>query len=556
MVTLMANKETLESEQIESSQLNPTGNISGLKFNDINSNGRLDPDEFGLGNFTIYLDINNNGFLDFNEPANITNNDGSYFFGNLPPNNYVIREIQQPGFIQTTPDPFITVYPGSNITGINIGNTSNISSNRGSIRGTKFNDTNTNGRLDPGELGLGDITLYLDLNQNGFFEDGEARTITDSNGEYAFSDLPSNTYIVREISPPGFIQTTPDPVLNITPGTNVSNINIGNVNSRGSIRGTKFNDTNTNGRLDPGELGLGDVTLYLDLNNNGFFEDGEARTITDGNGQYSFQDIPADTYTIREIPQPGFTQTTNDPVINVSPGSNVTGINIGNTNNRGSISGIKFNDFDADGILDPGEPGLGNFTIYLDLNNNGFRDNGEANTITNSDGTYSFQDLPPNTYTVREVQKAGFTQTTSDPIITLNSGNNITNVNIGNTTNNLNAPGRIIGVKFNDFDADGVRDVGEPGLSDFGIYLDNNNNGFREANEPLTFSDINGEFAFNNLAAGDYNIREIQKFGFTQTTADPVANIGSGLQLPPPFEGDGETEVFVEIGNTSIFPFL
>ncbi|MDJ0557460.1 MAG: SdrD B-like domain-containing protein, partial [Microcoleaceae cyanobacterium MO_207.B10] len=386
MVTLMANKETLESEQIESSQLNPTGNISGLKFNDINSNGRLDPDEFGLGNFTIYLDINNNGFLDFNEPANITNNDGSYFFGNLPPNNYVIREIQQPGFIQTTPDPFITVYPGSNITGINIGNTSNISSNRGSIRGTKFNDTNTNGRLDPGELGLGDITLYLDLNQNGFFEDGEARTITDSNGEYAFSDLPSNTYIVREISPPGFIQTTPDPVLNITPGTNVSNINIGNVNSRGSIRGTKFNDTNTNGRLDPGELGLGDVTLYLDLNNNGFFEDGEARTITDGNGQYSFQDIPADTYTIREIPQPGFIQTTPDPIVNVRPGNNITDINIGNVNSRGSISGTKFNDTNTNGRLDPGELGLGDVTLYLDLNNNGFFEDGEARTITDGNG--------------------------------------------------------------------------------------------------------------------------------------------------------------------------
>lgn len=450
MVTLMANKEELSEVSLrEASQFNPTGNISGIKFNDTNSNGRLDSGEFGLGNFTIYLDINNNGFLDFNEPANITNNDGSYFFGNLPPNNYVIREIQQPSFIQTTPDPIVTVSPDSNITGINIGN----------------------------------------------------------------------------------------------------------VNSRGSISGIKFNDTNANARLDPGEFGLRDVTLYLDLNNNGFFEDGEARTITGSNGEYSFQDIPADTYTIREIPQPGFTQTTTDPVINVSPGSNVTGINIGNINNRGSISGIKFNDFDADGILDPGEPGLGNFTIYLDLNNNGFRDNGEANTITNPDGSYLFQDLPANTYTVREVRKAGFTQTTADPVITLNSGNNITNVNIGNTTNNPNAPGTIIGVKFNDFDADGVRDVGEPGLSDFGIYLDNNNNGFREANEPLTFSDINGEFSFNNLAAGNYNVREIQKFGFTQTTPDALANIGSGVDFPP-FGGDTDTEVFVEIGNRSILPFF
>ncbi|MGB3510131.1 MAG: SdrD B-like domain-containing protein, partial [Microcoleaceae cyanobacterium] len=276
MVTLMADKDRfLSEEEIEASQFNPTGNISGLKFNDTNTNGRLDPGEFGLGNFTIYLDINNNGFLDFNEPANLTNSSGGYFFGNLPPNNYVIREIQQPGFIQTTPDPFVTVNPGSNITGINIGN----NSNRGSISGLKFNDTNTNGRLDPGELGLGNVTLYLDLNQNGFFEEGEPPTITGSNGQYSFQDLPPNTYIVREIIPPGFIQTTPDPVLNVSQGSNITNINIGNVNSRGSISGIKFNDTNSNGRLDPGELGLGDVTLYLDLNNNGSFEEGEPPTI-------------------------------------------------------------------------------------------------------------------------------------------------------------------------------------------------------------------------------------------------------------------------------------
>ncbi|NES73800.1 MAG: hypothetical protein F6K24_55765 [Okeania sp. SIO2D1] len=114
----------------------------------------------------------------------------------------------------------------------------------------------------------------------------------------------------------------------------------------------------------------------------------------------------------------------------------------------------------------------------------------------------------------------------------------------------------MLGVKFNDLDADGIRDIGEPGLSNFGIYLDNNNNGFREANEPLTFSDINGEFVFNNLAGGNYNVREIQQFGFTQTTPDAVANIGSGIELPPPFGRNGEIEVFVEIGNTSSFSFF
>jgi hypothetical protein len=318
--------ESLELTEIEASQFNPTGNISGLNFNDSNANGRLDPNEFGLSNFTIYLDINNNGFLDFNEPANITNNFGGYLFNNVPANTYVIREIQQPGFFQTTPDPIINVTPGSNITNVNIGNVNN----RGEISGTKFNDINTNGIFDPGENGLPDISLYLDLNQNGFFDEGEPRTITGVNGAYSFQDLPPNTYLIRETQQPGFFQTTPDPIINVTPGSNITNVNIGNVNNRGEISGTKFNDINNNGIFDPGENGLGNFSLYLDLNNNSLLDISEPATITDEFGFYSFQDLPPNIYTIREVQKFGFSQTTADPVVNVAPGSNINNVNIGN----------------------------------------------------------------------------------------------------------------------------------------------------------------------------------------------------------------------------------
>ncbi|WP_287278347.1 MULTISPECIES: collagen binding domain-containing protein [unclassified Okeania] len=300
------------------------------------------------------------------------------------------------------------------------------------MSGTKFNDTNNNGIFDPGELGLADITLYLDLNQNGFLDEGEPPTITDINGEYSFQDLPPNIYILREVSPPGFASTTPDPIINVTSGSNITNVNIGNVNNRGEISGTKFNDTNTNGIFDPGENGLANINLYLDLNQNGFLDDGEPPTITDINGEYSFQDLPPDTYIIREAQNPEFDQTTPDPIINVTPGSNITNINIGNVSNRGEINGIKFNDRNANGIFEPGENGLDNFTLYLDLNDNSLLDIGEPATITDEFGFYSFEDLPPNTYTIREVQKLGFSQTTPDPIVDVTPGSDINDVNIGN----------------------------------------------------------------------------------------------------------------------------
>ncbi len=510
---------------LTASQFNPTGNISGLKFNDINANARLDSNESGLPNFTIYLDINNNGSLDFNEPANITNNFGGYLFNNLPANTYTIREIQQPGFNQTTPTPIVNLTPGSNLTNINIGNIGNVS-NRGSISGIKFNDTNTNGRLDPGENGLADITLYLDLNQNGFLDEGEPPTITGVNGEYSFQDLPPNTYILREISPPGFAQTTPDPILNVTSGSNLI-VNIGNVSNRGSISGIKFNDTNTNGRFDPGENGLQDITLYLDLNQNGFLDEGEPPTITGVNGEYSFQDLPPNTYILREISPPGFAQTTPDPIVNLTPGSNLTNINIGNVNNRGEISGTKFNDTNTNGIFDPGENGLANITLYLDLNQNGFLDEGEPPTITGINGEYSFQDLPPDTYTIRETQTPDFDQTTPDPIINVTPGSNITNVNIGNVSNR----GEINGIKFNDRNANGILEAGENGLGNFTLYLDLNNNSLLDIGEPATITDEFGFYSFEDLPPNTYTIREVQKFGFSQTTVDPVVDVTPGSDI-------------------------
>ncbi len=510
---------------LTASQFNSTGNISGLKFNDINANGRLDPNESGLPNFTIYLDINNNGSLDFNEPANITNNFGGYLFNNVPPNIYTIREIQQPGFNQTTPTPIVNVTPGSNLTNINIGNSGNVS-NRGSINGIKFNDTNANGRFDPGENGLQDITLYLDINQNGFLDEGEPPTITGINGEYSFQDLPPNTYILREISPPGFAQTTPDPILNVTPGSNLT-VNIGNVSNRGSISGTKFNDTNTNGIFDPGELGLSDITLYLDLNQNGFLDEGEPPTITGINGEYSFQDLPPNTYILREISPPDFDQTTPDPILDVTPGSNITNVNIGNVNNRGQISGTKFNDTNTNGIFDLGELGLSDITLYLDLNQNGFLDEGEPPTITGVNGEYSFRDLPPNTYILREISPPGFAQTTPDPIVNVTPGSNLTNVNIGNVNNR----GEISGTKFNDTNNNGIFDAGELGLADITLYLDINQNGFLDEGEPPTITGVNGEYSFQDLPPNSYILREISPPDFDRTTPEPIVNVTPGSNI-------------------------
>ena len=79
---------------------NCQGSIKGIKFNDLNANGVQDPGEPRISGWTIHL--NGPGFAC--RPA-ITDFLGAYVFVDLPPGNYQVHEILQPGWMQTMPAP-------------------------------------------------------------------------------------------------------------------------------------------------------------------------------------------------------------------------------------------------------------------------------------------------------------------------------------------------------------------------------------------------------------------------------------------------------------------
>ncbi|MBI3195338.1 MAG: VCBS repeat-containing protein, partial [Ignavibacteriae bacterium] len=96
---------------------------------------------------------------------------------------------------------------------------------------------------------------------------------------------------------------------------------------------------------------------------------------------------------------------------------------------NGSLSGTKFNDLNANGIKDGGEPGLPNWSIYL---------SGAASetTLTDVNGNYSFTNLQAGTYTISEEQRSGWEQTfpvsPSTYTITLSAGQDTTGFDFGN----------------------------------------------------------------------------------------------------------------------------
>ena len=100
----------------------------------------------------------------------------------------------------------------------------------------------------------------------------------------------------------------------------------------------------------------------------------------------------------------------------------------------GEISGTKFNDLDGNGIRDADgidnvtataddEVGLANWKIYIDQDLDGVWDSNEQFALTGQDGSYALSVVPDSDrtdpdndpYTVREVQQAGWVQTTTNP---------------------------------------------------------------------------------------------------------------------------------------------
>jgi CSLREA domain-containing protein len=194
------------------------------------------------------------------------------------------------------------------------------------------------------------------------------------------------------------------------------------------ITGQKFHDDNGDGVKDGSDGGLNGWTIQLQDTSNQVLDS----TTTDANGNYTFTvgALPV-TYRVREVPQNGWVQSTANPadlkLSLANPGA--SDINFGNFPAI-TISGTKFNDRNDNGIRDAGEPGLKNWNINLEDTANNIL----ASATTDANGNFTFANVGPGTYRVREVNKVGWVQTTPNPAdVTIQSGSDVTGILIGNS---------------------------------------------------------------------------------------------------------------------------
>ncbi len=101
-----------------------------------------------------------------------------------------------------------------------------------------------------------------------------------------------------------------------------------------------------------------------------------------------------------------------------------------------TLSGTIFFDYNSDGVLNPGEPGLAGRTVFLDLKHSGQLDAGDPSTVTATDGAFQFAGLTAGSYTVREEVLYDNVALTSSVSVVVSATGDVSGINFGNVLYN------------------------------------------------------------------------------------------------------------------------
>lgn len=421
------------------------------------------------------------------------------------------------------------------------------------ISGSVYLDRNNNGDFDGDDAGtrnsspnggLQDVTVTLTgAGADGIFGNGDdpapVSVQTDADGGYQFTGLVvGQDYRISETQPEGYGNGTENTGNVITiadlPVAGSTGHDFGEVLA--SLAGAVYEDfsataaNNNNGAFDSSENPIANVSIRLtgtDL--AGQTVDITVQTLA--NGTYAFTDLlppeAGTTYTVTETQPatyidgrhtpgnaatPGNATTANviDGIV-IGAGQQATGYLFGELANA-LISGTVYLDRNDDGDRDGGDAGIAGVTVVIEGAGvdgvYGTPDDPAPVTLTtNADGDYSYGGaVAGQDYRVRETQPTGLAEGQE------NTSNLITISNlpaIGSSGNDFGElAASLSGNVWLDANNNGLRDAGEDGIGGVSVSLPA---GTRDALGNLiaaAITDGNGNYRFGDLLAGTYAVTE------------------------------------------------
>jgi uncharacterized repeat protein (TIGR01451 family) len=531
------------------------GAIGGRVWLDSVANGVVDTGEPGLYNIPVTLRDSGNNVV----AQTRTGTDGTYVFSGLAIGTYSVSVDTPPSglALSTASNPIsvdlsnTVLYPDNKAAGINFGY-KNGSATTAIVGDYVWSDADDNGIQDPGEGGLGGVTMQLVApGADGVFGTADdvvaASTTTNAFGTYLFTNVAPGTYTVNADTAnilTGYTSTTgPQSAVSVAGSktTNAFSVIGGSTYlmmdfgfysaSTYSVSDKVWFDLNDNGSLDPGEPGIGGITVSL-LNSGG---DVTAATTSDAYGNFTFSGVAGgQDYTVKitdgDQKLIGFSGTTTaaqNAQLPVSVNNaDVSGTHFG-YNAPGRIGYRVWNDGNGNGVQDSGEQGMAGviLSLYFDTNGDGILETTGTNpdqlvdtTTTDSSGDYMFQVTSGGRYFVSvagsQAPLSGLVLTTTDdqPVAGYQKTITLLDLYTSDMTANFgfNGGGQISSTVWNDTNADGLMEAGEQGIPGVTVLL------YRSSTASSTFdpatdtlvstatTDSSGNYSFdlNQLGTG------------------------------------------------------
>ncbi len=315
-------------------------------WEDLNQNGIQDSGEPGVPGVTVQLKNASGQVID----TTVTNNNGKYLFTDLAPGDYSVNFIIPDGFTASPQDqggndaadsdgmptgnPNVFMTPVTTLST----NENDLTWDQGifetqsviaSIGDRVWLDSDQDGIQDAGEPGVEGVTVQLKDNTGSVIN----TILTDSNGNYQFTELQPGDYSINFIIPDGFTASPQDqggndstdsdgmptgdinvymtPVTTLDPNENDPSWDQGIFETQSilsSIGNRVWLDNDQDGIQDPDEPGVEGVTVQL-KNSSGDVID---TTTTDSNGNYQFTELDSGDYSINFVIPDGFSTSPKD----------------------------------------------------------------------------------------------------------------------------------------------------------------------------------------------------------------------------------------------------